>query len=153
MSYTKADIDRLLKSNPDLAHENTALDIAQSALSADVRKLNPETASDVTRPVDGADTLLGHIRVLAPDLYPLLTRDYPFQSFKIDLAAVPQKIAIEVDGGQWQPGGGKHGSRRDYQKTRQITMAGWLLLRFTTSEVNDDPIGVIGEIRSAVCKS
>lgn len=150
MSYTKADIARLMKNNPDLATENAGLSLSGPPISADVRRLNPDTAQEVTRPLDAADTLLGHIRTLAPDLLHGCERDRLFLSFRIDLAWPEKMVAVEVDGGQWQSGGGKHGSRRDYEKTRELAKAGWLLLRFTAGEVNDNPLGCIQEIRGSL---
>lgn len=95
-----------------------------------------------------ADVLLEHIRLLAPALYPRCERDRKFGRCRIDIAI--GMVAVEVDGGNWKPGGGKHGGRADYRKTRALAKAGYLVLRFTAGEVRDDPAGVIAEIVEVV---
>ncbi len=146
-----AELRAICIANPDFAARNAheLRKLAGTALNDDVRKLNPGVGSISSATVDAADILLAHIRTLAPDLAQPI-RDYPFDRFRIDLAWPSALLAVEVDGGQWKAGGGKHGGKRDYQKTRRITQAGWRLLRFTASEVSDNPIGVIEEIRAAL---
>ena len=150
MSFTLAELKRLLIANPDLAAENTEAlkSLTGSSVSPAVRKLNPDAAKEITKPYDAADSLLAYIRTLAPDMSQPI-RDLPFDRYRIDLAWPSSMLAVEVDGGQHAPGGGKHGTQSDYAKTRRLTMAGWTLLRFTAGEVRDNPIGVIDEIRSA----
>ncbi len=147
-----AELRQLAIDNPELVARNA--EAIRGALKrperADVRRLNPGIGSALSgAPVDAADTLLAHIRTLAPDLATPI-RDYPLDRFRIDLAWPSALLAVEVDGGQWKAGGGKHGSKRDYQKTRRVTAAGWRLLRFRADEVNDNPLGVIAEIRAAL---
>lgn len=147
MNWSLAELKRRLAANPDLALENPD-DLVRSPVSRAVRELNPDTVKALMAQDDAADELEARIRTLAPDLPPPI-RDLPFKTFRIDLAwpDTQPPIAVEVDGGQHASGGGKHGSARDYQKTRQLTAAGWFLLRFTASEVRNDPLGVIAEIR------
>ena len=141
MKLSKSELRRRLASNAALVLEQPC-DLTGS----------PRTNESAQSASDMADELLARLRTLAPDM-PLPVRDYPFETFKIDLAWVDYNFCVEVDGGQWQAGGGKHGSKRDYYKTRRIARAGWTLYRFTAGEVRDDPMGVIEEIREALCKS
>jgi very-short-patch-repair endonuclease len=91
---------------------------------------------------DLADLLLLHIRAAR---LPLPIRDYQTllpRKFKIDLAFVDLKIAIEVDGGeQLRNGGGRHnraaGMANDCVKQNLLVLAGWKTLRFTGGQVKD----------------
>ncbi len=140
-----AELRAICVQNPDFAAHN--VEALKSLSGSSQRAVTVEgDGVSLSKPIDAADTLMAHIRILAPDLAQPI-RDYPLDRFRIDLAWPSALLAIEVDGGQFKPGGGKHGSKRDYQKTRRITAAGWRLLRFTAGEVNDNPIGVIAEIR------
>ncbi len=119
-----------------------------------IRELNPELDTLTSRTAatgitDGADTLAAELRRLAPDV-PAGIREYPFDRWRIDLAWPSAMLAVEVDGGQYKTGGGKHGQARDYQKTRRLTLCGWRLLRYTVAEVEADPLGAIDEIRQAL---
>jgi very-short-patch-repair endonuclease len=148
-TWTKAALKKLLRENSDV----TLLDpraLAQRPVSAAVRAVNSrEDVAALTAPEDVADTLLAEIKRLAPHMAQPI-RDYPFDRYKIDLAWPSAMLAIEVDGGQHAAGGGKHGSRQDYAKTRRMTVARWRLLRFTAGEVRDDPMSVIKEIQEAL---
>lgn len=122
--------------------------------SKDILALNPELRGETRRKAtavhaDRADWLLDHLRVLAPDV-PTPIRDYPFLTFKIDLAWPAQMLATEVNGGLMREGGGKHATSRDHQKIRQMVLAGWRVLIFTSSEVRNDPLMCITDIRAAL---
>lgn len=141
MNWSLAELRRRLAANPDLSLERP--------LEATRRPRTRGRGESASTTYDAADELLARLRTLAPDVPPPI-RDYPLDRFRIDLAWPSAMLAIEVDGGQWAAGGGKHGSKRDYQKTRRIVAAGWRLLRFTAGEVKDNPLGVIAEIREAL---
>jgi len=102
-----AELRQLCIDNPDFAAENVGIlkTLSKPVLSRTMRELNPDAVPALTRRYDAADTLMDYIRTLAPDLHPLFVRDYPFQRFRIDLANVATKLAIEVDGGQFKPDG------------------------------------------------
>lgn len=126
--------------------------------SNDVKALNPGIDAAIAAPAkakkkkadDRADLLLDQLRTHAPDIAGRFTRDLPFQSFRIDLADAALGIAIEVNGGLQRPGGGKHATSRDHHKMRELALAGWLPLVFTSSEVWRDPLGCIAYIRRAI---
>lgn len=125
--------------------------------SKDVQELNPGLDAAIVAPArkkkkteDRADLLLEQIRTHAPDIAGRFTRDLSFQTFRIDLADPELGIAVEVNGGLRRPGGGKHATSRDHHKVRELALAGWLPLVFTSSEVWHDPLGCIGYIRRAI---
>lgn len=123
-----------------------------SRLPAHIRALNPDLDAQTRRQaagvVDVADELLARLRTLAPDLAADAVRDQAFGPFRIDIAI--GGVAVEVDGGQHAPGGGKHGSVRDYEKIRALVLGGWVVLRFHAAEVRDDPDKCIADIRVAI---
>lgn len=116
--------------------------------------------AQAARPVDGADTLQAWAQQLcgsddpglaaAARLVAGLTRDHPVRPFRIDLADVPTLTAIEINGGRWQAGGGKHAGRRDREKVFALQQAGWIVREFLTEECTGDPARVIQEIAQIV---
>ena len=100
--------------------------------------------------VDHADTLHHYFRLLRPDALDGCERELKFNPAnkrqRFDLAWPDKWLAVEVDGGQWKPGGGKHGSAADYRKLRAAVTLGWRVLRFTSGEVTSDPQSCIDEV-------
>lgn len=117
------------------------------ALNPALRELSP---SQRTGQLDRADDLREHLRVHAPDLDAVLTRDLPWRSFKLDLGNAELKLAVEVDGGLMRAGGGKHATSRDKEKVRELVIDGWFVLIFASTEVHRDPLGCIADIRRLV---
>lgn len=123
--------------------------------SKDILALNPGLDAPTLRKArekteDRADLLQDQLRTHAPDLHARFTRDLPFQTFRIDLADPLLMLAIEVNGGLKRGGGGKHATSRDHEKVRELQVAGWLTLVFTSSEVFHDPLHCIAWVRRAV---
>lgn len=105
------------------------------------------------RVTDGADTLYVHVKLLAPDLLTGCCREYRFHSvrkWRADLAWPLVRLLVEVDGGRWAAGGGRHGGDADYEKLNAATLGGWRVLRFTTRQVSHDPAGCVATIREAL---
>lgn len=65
----------------------------------------------------------------------------PERKWAFDLAWPDYMVAVEVEGGQWIPGGGRHqrgkGLDEDASKYNHAAIGGWLVLRITTDMVND----------------
>ena len=149
-----AELRQLAIDNPDFAARNAQelRKLAGSVLSDDVSKLNPELGPALNDSRDRASTLYAQIRMLAPDLLPMLVREHPFEQYRIDIACIETKLAIEVNGGRWLPGGGKHGTEEDRRKIRRLTLADWRVLEYSTELIANDPLSVIDEIRQALAQ-
>lgn len=63
----------------------------------------------------------------------------PSRRWRFDFAWLPQKLAVEIDGGTFIAG--RHtsgvGYRKDCEKLNAAVVAGWKVLRFTTAMVQD----------------
>ena len=82
---------------------------------------------------------------------PELKREYKFhprRRWKFDFVDLASRVAIEVEGGTWA--GGRHTTGRGYsadcQKYNQATLLGWVVFRFTSDMLRDDPAGHLGPV-------
>lgn len=67
---------------------------------------------------------------------------------RLDFAYPDKKIAIECD--SWSHHGGKRPFEEDRRKSRALVRAGWTVLRFTWSDVINNPQEVIAAIRDVL---
>lgn len=85
--------------------------------------------------------------------YPDAQREYkgavPGRRFRIDIALVDEKIAIEVDGWQYH-GKFKSAHQSDRERQNLLAVQGWLVLRFTSGLFFKDLCGVSATIGAAV---
>jgi len=51
--------------------------------------------------------------------------------------------AVEIDGGRYAPGGGRHAGDGDREKLNVATILGWRVLRFSTQQVEREPERVV----------
>jgi very-short-patch-repair endonuclease len=96
--------------------------------------------------------LLAALRANAPDL-PAPLREERFhdrRKWRFDLAYVRALVAVEVDGGQWQAGGGRHNTDADRDKLNTAAALGWRVLRFSTRQVERDVAACVALIRQAL---
>jgi very-short-patch-repair endonuclease len=105
------------------------------------------------------DELWALIRMIDPDLLVGLVRQYRFckgeyeyRRYTFDFCYPELKLAIEVDGGQWEVGGGRHMSDEDYHKLNIATIQGYKILRFKTNMVDEDGCGCVMRIREGYDK-
>jgi len=68
----------------------------------------------------------------------------------IDFVEPSMKIAIELDGFQWHYLN-KNQVAHDKRRERKIILADYTLLRYTGSEVNQDPVNILEEIYFTYC--
>ncbi len=77
------------------------------------------------------------------------------QDWKFDFAWIDNKVAVEMEGGTWS--GGAHvrgtGYDKDCKKYNAAQMLGWLVLRFTGTIMDPDPMGCIEMVQTALIKT
>lgn len=85
--------------------------------------------------------------------YPAAQREYqgavPGRRYRIDIALVEEKVAIEVDGWQYH-GKFKSAHESDRERQNHLAVGGWLVLRFTAGQIFKDINGVSATIDKAV---
>jgi hypothetical protein len=66
-------------------------------------------------------------------------RFHPTRRWRFDYGYRDRKIAIEIEGGAWLPGGGRHtrgaGFTNDLAKYSEAAILGWRILRCTPQQV------------------
>jgi len=64
---------------------------------------------------------------------------HPDRKWRADFHLIGKKILVEVEGGIWMPGGGRHtrakGYLGDMEKYNAATMMGYQVIRFSTDQV------------------
>lgn len=73
---------------------------------------------------------------------------HPFERWRIDIAFVRERVAVEIDGWAWHMDVDRF--RSDRHKGNALVRARWDLLRFTWHDLTNRPDYVIGEIRVAL---
>jgi very-short-patch-repair endonuclease len=84
-----------------------------------------------------ADFVLNHRTVLASG-----------RSVELDVAFVEQRVGLEFDGYAYHSSADQH--RSDLQRANEIMASGWVLRRFTWSDVLADPDGFVRTVRAAL---
>lgn len=87
-------------------------------------------------------------RMLAPGGLPAPVAEYrfhPTRRWRFDYAWPGDRggVAVEVDGGQWKSGGGRHNTDRDREKLNVAAALGWRVLRFSHGALSNDPAGCV----------
>lgn len=100
---------------------------------------------------DLADTFTALWGRLAADA-PIPQREFqfhPVRKWRIDVAWPAVKLAVELEG--MTAGGGRHqrwsGFNADAEKYRELTKAGWRLLRYTGDDLRKRPIQCVEEVK------
>lgn len=112
------------------------------------------------RPIDNADKkgmFWDAWRMLAPDM-PAPITEYNFDKclrrrHLFDWAWVTERIAVEVDGGGYCPGGGRHAQDSDREKMNLAASLRWLVFRFSPQMIERDPAGCVDLVRRALIDS
>jgi len=69
---------------------------------------------------------------------------------RFDWALPVYMIAVEIDGGQWLPHGGRHGSDIDRQKLDIATALGWRVFRFSVQMLSEHPGVCVSLVKQAI---
>jgi len=67
-------------------------------------------------------------------------REYHFappRKWSFDFAWVVERVAVEIDGGQWSPHGGRHNTDADRWKLNEAASRDWIVLRFSSAMLDD----------------
>jgi len=93
-------------------------------------------------------------RILAVGL-PQPVREFRFAAprrWRFDFAWPDSRIAVEIEGGIWSRG--RHvrpaGYARDAEKYNAAAAAGWVVLRYTSQQLDTDPRSVVEQVESAL---
>ena len=77
-------------------------------------------------------------------------RFHPTRKWRFDYAWPTERVAVEIDGGQWVANGGRHNRDSDREKLNYAAAQGWRVLRFSTQQVDRDPQGCVELLRRAL---
>ena len=106
-------------------------------------------------------------RLLAPDMRKM-TPEYEFarsihyidkagrnrtRGYAFDWADVTHRVAVEVDGGQFAKGGGRHAGDGDREKLNIAASLRWLVFRFSPQQLERDPQSCVDMVRRAILDS
>ena len=79
-------------------------------------------------------------------------KDAGLQDWRFDFAWLPQKVAVELDGGIWTRGAHVRGNHyeSDRRKCNAAQIFGWKVLTFTRGMLDRDPMGCIELVQSVL---
>lgn len=70
---------------------------------------------------------------------------HPERRWRFDFAFPEARLAVEIDGGQWAPHGGRHSRDSDREKLNAAAVLGWRVLRYSGAMLKD-PEAVVAEV-------
>jgi very-short-patch-repair endonuclease len=122
-----------------------------------VKRKKPTDAQKAVREAQSKDSAVLFSRAWEQlsrrDPFIKLVPEYAFHpriGWRFDFAFLPWMLAIEVDGGQWKPGGGRHGGDGDKEKMNQASILGWRVMHFSPKQLRDDPLKCVRLVESAL---
>jgi very-short-patch-repair endonuclease len=101
---------------------------------------------------DKAQIFATYWRALAPGR-PEPEAEYKFHAtrkFRFDFAWPEHRLALEVDGGQFAPGGGRHAKDTDRAKLNLAAILGWRVMRYSPQMLLEDPAACIVQVCMAL---
>ena len=75
--------------------------------------------------------------------------EHPALDYYLDLAWPERWVAVECDGRVAHEHEGAY--EQDRVRLNRLRLAGWLVLQYTWQRLRDDPLGVVAEVRQALC--
>lgn len=116
------------------------------------RKRKPSTTPAPRKPSKGEAAFAAALKLHGADLGAPVT-EYEFarpRRWRFDFAWPGARVAVEIDGGQWKAGGGRHNTDEDREKLNRAVALGWRVLRFSPALVRRDPLGCVAVVRDAL---
>lgn len=74
----------------------------------------------------------------------------PGRRFRFDFAWPARRVAVEIDGGQWQAHGGRHATDADREKLNLAAVQGWRVLRFSPQMLRDAPSECMAAVKACL---
>ncbi len=72
------------------------------------------------------------------------------RGYLFDWAFVDDRIAVEVDGGQHAPGGGRHAKDTDRAKMNTAAELGWFVFHYSPDMLKRDPASCVEQVIRAL---
>lgn len=69
---------------------------------------------------------------------------------RFDFAFVEQRLAVEVDGGQWAAFGGRHSRDSDREKLNIAAALGWRVMHFSPQQLQNEPMECLEWVEKAL---
>ena len=94
-------------------------------------------------------------RLLFPDM-PQPVTEFRFakqalgRNWAFDWAWPNYRIAVEVDGGQYVPRGGRHMTDKDREKTNAANDLRWFVYHYSPQQLKRDPAGCVEQVARAI---
>lgn len=101
---------------------------------------------------EGEMAFANYWRWLATDL-PLPIVEYrfdPTRRWRFDFAWENERVAVEIDGGQYMAHGGRHARDGDRDKHNRAALLGWRVIRFSPQQLSANPEAAIAIVRDAL---
>ena len=70
--------------------------------------------------------------------------------YRFDYVFVDERVAVEVDGGQFAFGGGRHATDSDREKQNCAAMLSYSVFHFSPKMLTSDPLHCIEQVRMAL---
>ena len=70
--------------------------------------------------------------------------------YRFDYVFVEERVAVEIDGGQYAQGGGRHATDTDREKQNCAAMLSYSVFHFSPTMLKNDPMHCIEQVRMAV---
>jgi len=101
--------------------------------------------------------LLGYIRQtrMSDDMQDVRDPDYHLDAYigqwkvsdkRFDFCWYEERLLVELDGGQWVNGGGRHNGDADRWKTLAAQAAGWSVVHISYTMLQSDPVRVMAAL-------
>jgi hypothetical protein len=115
----------------------------------------PQNSAEIGNRRERAFLVLIGMSQRSPDVAAVRDPDYhldaPFGQKKVgrlkfDFCWEKERVLVELDGGQYLKGGGRHGGDGDRWKTNEAMAAGWRVLHYSPEQMKKNPARMLDQI-------